>query len=251
MSRRKHVDRPPRDNTRRHPGQPRDRHASVVGANPSAPRPLQIVEYDILDGDVGDPQSDVPEEIVEQVAEVWQLVYDDPSEAARRLEPLLEKYPNVPRLYNFLHSAYASSGQKDKAHEIAERNFRLHPNYLFAKIDCAADALSRGEPERVPEILGHKFDLKMMYPDRDAFHFSEFIGLQGVLAEYFLQVEDLDAARTCCDMLAEVAPDHPMVETLSNQLAIAVVSDALLNLATRRRKPSRKRPTRKRDGTQT
>lgn len=110
--------------------------------------------------------------------------------------------------------------------------------------------MARGEPQRVPEILGHKFDLKLMYPHRDAFHISEFVGLQGVLAEYYLQIGDLDAAATCCDMLEEVDPEHPMVEVLENQLAIELVGDALTRMARRARRPAKQRRKRKGRGAQ-
>jgi tetratricopeptide (TPR) repeat protein len=253
MSHRKHAGTSPRHAGLPYPGQQRNPNVSVVDPHrAAAARSAELVEleYDILDGDVGDPQSDVPEEIVDEVAEVWELVHDKPAEAARRLEPLIERFPNVPRLYNFLRTAYASSGQKDKAHEIAERNFRLHPTYLFAKLDCAADAMARGEPQRVPEILGHKFDLKLMYPHRDAFHISEFVGLQGVLAEYYLQVGDLERAATCCEMLEQVDPEHPMVEVLENQLALAMVGEAMRRMASRAHRPAKKRRKRKGRGAQ-
>ena len=243
MAHKKRAGRPPRHAGRSYPGHGPDRHASVVDRQrDSAGR--QHLEYDIRDDDYsGDPQSDVPEEIVVDVAEAWQLLHDNPAEAARRLEPILERYPNVPRLYNFLRTAYASSGQQDKARDIAERNYRLHPTYLFAKLDCAADALARGEPQRVPEILGHKFDLKLMYPHRDAFHISEFVGLAGVVAEYFLAIDNVEYAIRYCDLLGEVAPDHPAVQALLDRVAILLVGEAIQSMA----RGASERPRRRRN----
>ena len=233
------------------PLHPANRHASVVDppANPAGA--VQHLEYNIFDGDVGDPQSDVPNEIVEQVAEAMDLIYDGKgAEAVRRLEPLLERYPNVPRLYNLLRTAYVLAGQRTKASEIAERNYRLHPTYLFAKLDYAGDFLTRGQPQKVAEILENKFDLKLLYPHRDAFHISELIGLLTLVAEYHLAIGDLNFAMRCGDVLDQVAPDHPAVEALLDRMALFALTRAIDRLPTGRRAPAKRRRKRKGRGAQ-
>ena len=54
-----------------------------------------------------------------------------------RLLGLIEKYPNVPHLKNFLMVAYSNSGDDEKAIEVNHWLVQEHPDYLFGKINLA------------------------------------------------------------------------------------------------------------------
>ena len=40
------------------------------------------------------------------------------------------------------------------------------------------ESLQKGEIEKIPEIFDNKFDLKMLYPNRNIFHISEYVTLR-------------------------------------------------------------------------
>ncbi len=60
-----------------------------------------------------------------------------PHKAIPELLELLEQYPNMPTLYNYLSVAYSRSGQRKKAEEIIQENYRRNPDYLFARLNYA------------------------------------------------------------------------------------------------------------------
>ena len=49
------------------------------------------------------------------------------------------------------------------------------PDYLFGRLAYARDCLERGDLDKVSEIFEGKFDLKLLYPDRERFHVSEVL----------------------------------------------------------------------------
>ena len=48
---------------------------------------------------------------------------------------LVEKYPQVPQLKNFLSAAYMNSGNIEKAREVNKWIIKEHPDYLFGKLN--------------------------------------------------------------------------------------------------------------------
>jgi tetratricopeptide (TPR) repeat protein len=88
----------------------------------------------------------------EQHDDLFALVPEDPAEAARRLEPLVERYPHVGELYNLLAAALSGLGRYEEAERVIELNYDRNPKYLFARMNFAHLCISRGEVDRVPEI---------------------------------------------------------------------------------------------------
>jgi hypothetical protein len=86
---------------------------------------------------------------------------------------MVRKYPDFPPLYTYLRGAYANQGMEKKTMAIAEEMRRRFPDYLFARMAMAEDALFKGEHETALAELGGTFELRGLYPDRDVFHLSE------------------------------------------------------------------------------
>src|SRR5688572_23727905 len=53
----------------------------------------------------------LPPEVDEQYTELHDLALGQPEQAVPRLEALLERFPDVPQLYNLLSAAYAGTGR--------------------------------------------------------------------------------------------------------------------------------------------
>jgi tetratricopeptide (TPR) repeat protein len=202
------------------------------------PQAFYLTEYEITEKPLADKQ--LPQKVRAQYEELYCLVHDQPKTVIGRLKELIEEFPNVPQLYNFLATAYSGAGETAKAEEMAELNYRRNPDYLFAKANYAELCLYRGELEKIPEIFDNTFDLKMLYPHRKLFHISEFVGFTYVMAAYFWRLGRKEVAERYFQMLQEVAPDHPAVERLTRLMALSVVGKALERL---QRMLSRKRRT--------
>src|SRR5262245_26428207 len=96
------------------------------------------------------PYNVLPPEIEEQSEQLYHLVHSDPRQAIEKLERLIEQYPDVAKLYNFLGVAYQAIGDSERAKQVAEENYRRHPDYLFAKLNWAEECLREGRLDEIP-----------------------------------------------------------------------------------------------------
>jgi hypothetical protein len=191
---------------------------------PASKRDLRYFSYDII----RDPLPDLADPGIARIDdaqrdEVFQLIHDDPVPAIAKLEKWVQQHPESRLLRNWLAMAYCSAGDNEKAESEARALYERHPDYLFAKVTMAQFALQRGDLSEVERIFEKKYDLKLLYPDRNVFHISEFLGLARVMVEYWLRKGELRAAELYFDAMAEMEPHHPLTEQ-----AGAVMEGALL-----------------------
>lgn len=104
------------------------------------------------------------------------------------------------------------------AERIALVNYERNPDYLFARLNHAQFCLLNGRLDEIPIIFGDNFDLKLLYPHRNKFHISEFIGFSAVMIEYFIRIGDLEQAEIRYQMLEQIAPDAPATKKLGQLL---------------------------------
>ncbi len=127
----------------------------------------------------------------------------------KRLLGLIEKYPHVPHLKNFLMVAYSNTGDDKKAIEVNHWLIREHPDYLFGKLNLAAEYYLKEEYDKIPEVLGKLLEIKDLYPERKCFHIAEVTGFYRVAIMYFSAIGNIEAAESRYEILERLAPDHP------------------------------------------
>ena len=137
--------------------------------------------FDALE-DVDHP---VPPELEARLPELVELLYEDsPSVAQGR--SAAGTIPHECHLLNLYATALSATGQEQRSMEVRERNYRLHPTYLFARLNYAELLIVTGRIEEVRGVFGGQLDLKHMYPHRNVFHYTEVIGLFSVTGRYFI-----------------------------------------------------------------
>ena len=181
---------------------------------------LKILEYDITYDPIQDKNYDkLPDHIKDKIDKFYDLVQKNPDPATIfYLENLIEEFPNVPMLYNYLSIAYSRSKNREKFLEIVERNYHINPDYLFARLNYAEVCIQRGDYEKIAEIFDHKFDLQLLYPKRKKFHISEVANFMGIMGIYFLKMDKREIAENHYKILAEIADDYPITKKLHKQL---------------------------------
>lgn len=167
--------------------------------------------YIITNEPVIDKRDNLTPEMLDILERIYHEIPKKPKQVIAELEVLLAKHPDTPKLYNFQVAAYNVLGQHDKVHELAEEVYRRFPDYLFAKINYAQLLLDRGQFKAIPDVFGHKFDLKLLYPDRSVFHVTEFTGFTAILCIYYCYAGQKDLAKMLYGNMLEVAPDSPMI----------------------------------------
>jgi tetratricopeptide (TPR) repeat protein len=183
----------------------------------STPSQIHLYQYEITYEPLDEPGLEPPPpHVQEALAELYDQVHNQPGQAIPRLLELIEKHPDIPLLYNYLAGAYQLLGETEKADEIIDLNYARNPNYLFGRIQYAERYLDTDEYEKIPEVFDEKYDLKMLYPERDVFHFTEVAAFMGLMGMYFIRKGDLEMAQKYDEILQQVAPELGPSQRLHN-----------------------------------
>jgi tetratricopeptide (TPR) repeat protein len=192
---------------------------------PSTPKSTQmetqvvVSEYEITSEPIIEPQyKRLPENVKSRIEQLHTLVQKQPGIAIPELETLVEVYPNIPMLYNYLSAAYSAAGETEKAENLIKKNYQLHPDYLFARLNYAQLCLQRKEYNEIAQIFDRKFDLKLLYPKRKRFHISELTGFFGVIGQYFYYTGERALAENVYRILYEFAPKNHYTNQLKRLL---------------------------------
>jgi tetratricopeptide (TPR) repeat protein len=180
---------------------------------------VRIVEYEITLEPIEDRQyKRLPCQVKDAVERLHHEVQKHPRQAIPELVDLVKQYPKIPMLYNYLSVAYSQAGQRGKAEEAIRENYRRNRDYLFARLNYAELCRARGDYEQIAEIFEHKFDLKLLYPNRKRFHISEVANFMGLIGIYFLETGEKESAERYYEILKDIAPSYPMTKMLRRKL---------------------------------
>ncbi len=172
---------------------------------------LYVSSYEITDSPLKNNENKFSKADQKKVNAIFEILITNPEQAIEKLLALKERYPQAPVLYNYLSMAYSKIGNQKATCKLVLENYLINPDYLFAKINYAQICLEKGEIGKIPEIFDQKFDLKLLYPNRNIFHVTEFAGFTGVMCAYYCSIGNLDTARILFDVLKEIAPESLMV----------------------------------------
>lgn len=179
-----------------------------------------VTHYEITDEPIQDRYyRRLPHHVKDSVERLHQESQTKPREAIRELQEMLEQYPKLPQLYNYLAVAYSRIGELDKAEAITRASIQENPDYLFARLNYAEFCLIRKDYAKIPEIFDYKFDLQLLYPKRKRFHVSEVANFMGLMGLYFYEIHEREVAEKYHEILQAVAPDYPMTKKLKRKLS--------------------------------
>ena len=180
---------------------------------------VRIVEYEITLEPIEDRQyKRLPGQVKDAIERLHHEAQRNPRQAIPELVDLVKQYPQIPMLYNYLSVAYSQAGQRGKAEEAIRENYLRNRDYLFARLNYAELCLARGDYEQIAEIFEHKFDLKLLYPNRKRFHISEVANFMGLISIYFLKTDKRESAMRYYEILKDIAPSYPMTKMLRRKL---------------------------------
>lgn len=201
---------------------------------PDIERAVYVSEYEITFEPILDrAYKRLPNEVKEAINRLHDESQRRPLEAIPELLDLIEKYPDVPILYNYLSIAYSRSGQREKSEVVVRENYRRNSDYLFARLNYVEVCLARGDYEEAAEILDHKFDLKLLYPNRKRFHISEVVSFMGLVGMYFVEIGERDKAEKYYDVLQQIGRRYPVTKQLHNRLFPGLFTRLYLRLTGR------------------
>lgn len=180
---------------------------------------LSDLEYKITDKPLdGDDVRELPEEAQDKLNQFYEEVHINPIACIKDLEVLVDRYPHIPQFSNYLYASYLQTGQIIKANKIVKENYKKHPTYLFALLNYAEHLINKDNIDMVPDVFKDKFDLALLYPERDVFHTSEVISFNGVIGLYYVLIKQKDKAEHCLNILKAISPTHGYTMKLTQEL---------------------------------
>ena len=190
-----------------------------TAAAPTSGQAVQMISYEVSSEPLGDTAYDrLPQSVKDEADKIYYLLRQNPKEALSLLLPLIERYPRVTQFYNYLHSAYQLLHDQANAQRILDEMLERFPDYLFGRLAYARDCLERGDLDKVSEIFEGKFDLKLLYPDRERFHVSEVLNFGSIMAWYFHAKGDHDRAEMYYNILQQIDPKHEATQAVKRLL---------------------------------
>lgn len=158
-------------------------------------------------------------EVQKQVGKLFYMTNSNPKKVIPELRELIEEYPHIAVLYNYLGRAYSVLGDTKNANKIVFEAYQKFPNYLFARLNYAQICLEDGQLEEIPEIFDNKFELKLLYPERSEFHISEVLNFTYATGSYFARIGNKEAANSRYKFLKQIEPEHPLTKHFARLLA--------------------------------
>ncbi|VFN06966.1 MAG: hypothetical protein BECKG1743D_GA0114223_111112 [Candidatus Kentron sp. G] len=169
-----------------------------------------VSEYEITSSPLPNPTYDrLPEHVRDDIERLYEQIWTKPRKAIPGLLEWIEKYPDVPILYNYLTAAYSRSGQRRKTKDVIEKNYQRNPDYLFARLNYANLCIKKGDYGEIAEIFEYKFDLKLLYPQRKRFHVTEVVGFMSATGVYFFHGGKRELAEKCYEVLERIERNYP------------------------------------------
>lgn len=192
----------------------------------------RIVEYEITSEPIHDRRyKRLPSQVKDAVDRLHHEAQRHPHLAIPELVDLVKKYPKLPMLYNYLSVAYSQAGQREKAEKVIRENYRRNPDYLFARLNYAELCRAQGDYKQIVKIFEHKFDLKLLYPNRKRFHISEVANFMGLMGIYFWKTGEREGAERYYEILKEIAPSYPVTKMLRRKLHPSFLGRLLSRMA--------------------
>jgi tetratricopeptide (TPR) repeat protein len=189
------------------------------------------VSYNITFEALLDSTYDLPAEGQRELLALYHLVQDNPRDAIIKLEELLKRFPGAPRIYNYLAAAYSSVGQRTKARALAQENYRLNPEYLFAKLNWLDVLVSEAALDDAKRVMADKWEISMHCPGRDTFHVSEVIAFAYSVGRYLAATGKLDAAEIYLGLISDLAPNSEQEHALEDYISLKLVEKGIHQLA--------------------
>jgi hypothetical protein len=135
---------------------------------------------------------------------IYQRVMEQAPGVESDLRKLIREYPSDPAFYNYLTTYYYLRGNNKKAYESNRKALELFPDYLYARVNLAAEYIETGETEKVEAVLGRLLDIGSLYPNRKAFHIGEVIAFVQTVIRYLIAIKDFSLAKNRIEMFEKL-----------------------------------------------
>lgn len=160
----------------------------------------------------------IPQGYWKELDELSTSLINDPKQTEIRLKTLCTQFPRVHAIANMRAFALLKLRKKKEAEKVIEQMADQFPNSLTAKVNFADLCIRKKRFDQIPIIFDRKFDLNLLFPEREEFHYGEFRGFSVVMGYYHLHIKKQEEAKEYYEVAFLVDPLHPAVISLEKVL---------------------------------
>jgi len=176
---------------------------------------MNINEYQVVDDpDLVDIEWQIPPEIKRESDKLFFLCSNGKANAKERIERLIQQYPDIPPLRNYLISWYRANDRNKEASQVNDEVLKLFPDYVFAISQKIQDLVNEGKIEEAGALLRGKSDIEDFYPHRKSFHVSEFAVFYAGVIYYLAASYRFDEAQVKIELLEEAGIKESIIDNL-------------------------------------
>jgi tetratricopeptide (TPR) repeat protein len=175
-------------------------------------------------------ETGITEELFRQMGDLHRSALKGGKKNIEKLTRLIDQYPQIPQLKNYLSVAWMNTGNIEKAREINHLIVKEHPDYLFGRLNLAFEYYYKQQFEKIPEVVGKLLEIQDLFPGRDCFHLSEVTSFNKLAIMYFCAVGNIEAAEARYEIIERIAPGHPDLEEVFPYLMKARLEKAKLRM---------------------
>ncbi len=146
--------------------------------------------------------------------EMGNEAYNPNKRTPERMKNAIAEFPNLPQFYNYLAMAYLNLNKESKANEINKKTIEKFPDYLYARVAVADEALKEEDYDQVRKYLGESLRLEDLYPERKVFHKTEVCNYYAVAGYYHADLFEFERAEEALAILRHVDKDNEQIEIL-------------------------------------
>ena len=193
-----------------------------------APEVLLLFNFEITDDDDFNPYDfEITEEIATAVNTYLEMCQENPQKAVDKLPAVIARFPKVPLLHNHLFAALRKLGKHAEAFAANDQALQAHPDYVYARLNKAAQYFEKKELDEVERVLGGMpLTIAHTFPNRKIFHISEVFTYFGFLIRFWVEKDNQVAAEAHLHFLEDLEPDHPSLPGLRKLVQFASLKDA-------------------------
>jgi len=175
----------------------------------------------------------------EKLGRLYFLSSEGDARGIPELKKLIARYPDFPPLKNYLTNAYRMRGMARQARETEKEMFRLHPDYLFARLGEASRHMRAEDWEQMRATLGGTLRMCDIHPEGEEIHESHWMGYYTIVAAYYAETGNLEAAQGILNAFDRLGFRGIERDQVQHRLAVARLAAFQRRLAENDRKAIR------------
>ena len=188
------------------------------------------IDYEITyDVDYMVRRDPIPFELEQQMDNLYKIALKGKKSGIKRISRLIEKYPNIAVLKNFLSVLYNKMGDEVNSNKVTHIIVEKHPDYLFGLVNLASEYYYKDQYDKMIDILGKNFNLKELYPERDIFHIDEVVAMFKMAVMYYSASGNFDEAQVYLDFIKKEDGFRDELESVQLIFAQEVMKHSFLS----------------------